>query len=124
MPISRKLGFGTAVVAAIAATIGFSVSADAAKKHKVVAVDGMAAMHDIVRVGNRICFDEHYHYGSSAGQPTKAAAQKAAVDSWFQLVDIEYGPEWGNFNKSIKKKVNCSRSTSGWGCDVESVPCR
>jgi len=121
MLILRRFAVTVAAVAAVAAMTG--LPANAAAKKKVV-IDGMAAMHGIVKVGNRICFDEHYHYGSSAGQPTKAAAQKAAVDSWFQLVDLEYGSDWGNFNKSINKKVSCSQSTGGWGCDVESVPCR
>lgn len=123
MPNSRKLGFTCAALAVAATTVGFSIEADAAKK-QVTAVEGVAAMHEIVRVGNRLCFDGHYHYGSSGGEPTKAAAQAAAIDSWFQLVDLEYGADWSKFSKSNNKKVECSQSANGWGCDVESIPCR
>ena len=120
MLISRK--FGLAAMAAVAAMAAMG-AAPAASKQKTVALDGIASMHDIVRVGNRLCFDGHYHYGSSSGQPTKAAAQAAAIDSWFQLVDLEYGAKWSSFRKSANKKVNCSQSGSGWGCEVESMPC-
>jgi hypothetical protein len=122
MPISRMVGL--ALTGVIAATMVCAADANAARKHQVVVLDGVAAMHNIVRIGNRLCFEGHYHYGSSAGQATKAAAQSAAIDSWFQLVDLEYGAEWSSFRKSANKKVTCSQSTSGWGCDVESIPCR
>ena len=35
---------------------------------RAAAVSGLAASHDLRREGNRLCFLDHYHYGSSAGQ--------------------------------------------------------
>ena len=38
---------------------------------------GMAAMHSMRREGGKLCMSDHWHYGSSGAQPSKAAAQRA-----------------------------------------------
>lgn len=122
MSFSRN--FGLAAVAAAMTTVALVMPTEAAPKNSVVVLDGVAALHGVIRVGKKVCFDEHYHYGSSSGMATKAAAQKAAVASWYQLVNLEYGDAWSSFRKSYKQKMTCSQSGGGWGCDVESIPCR
>ena len=89
-----------------------------------VEVSGLAASHDMRREGGRLCFADHFHYGSSAGQSSRKSAQVAAVGSWASFVDFEYGPTWANFSKSSSKDVKCSTSPSGWGCEINARPCR
>ena len=84
----------------------------------------LADMHEQRRERGRICFTDHYHYGSSSGQPSKKAAELTAIKSWSDFVDFEYGGVWTSWARSGSKSVKCSSSTSGWGCDVSSRPCR
>lgn len=106
--------------------VGFSSAADAAKRAAVrtVAVTGLAASHDMARVGGRLCFAEHTHYGSSTGQANQRAAQAAAVEAWAQFVYVEYGSEWDKFPRAAGKDMKCSQATGGWGCDLAARPCR
>ena len=60
----------------------------------------VADMHEQRRERGVICFTDHYHYGSSSGQPTKRAAQIAAIQSWAGFVDFEYGGSWTSWAKS------------------------
>ncbi len=86
----------------------------------------MADIHEQRRERGVVCFTDHYHYGSSSGLPTKPAAIKAAVQSWADFVDFEYGGAWTSWAISGNKSVTCSRAGIGgpWGCDVNSRPCR
>ncbi len=84
---------------------------------------GFASMHNQARVGGKMCMTDHYHYGSGAGS-SKAAAQRDAISSWQSFTDFEYGSDWARFSKAVGKRVSCSRSTSGFDCQVEARPCR
>ena len=86
----------------------------------------VADMHEQRRELGVICFTDHYHYGSSSGQPTKRAAQIAAIQSWAGFVDFEYGGSWTSWAKSGSKSIKCSREglRGAWSCDVSSRPCR
>ena len=112
--------------AAILAVCTLATSAHSASAHKAgSAVTGLAAMHDMRREKGRLCMTDHFHHGSSAGQPSKAAAMKDAVASWSGFTALEYGNEWASFNKAGSKKATCAQSTSGsWGCEIEARPCR
>ena len=88
------------------------------------AVTGLAASHDLRREGNRLCFADHFHYGSSFGLPSQRAAQASAAKSWADFVDFEYGGSWASYVRSSSKDMQCSQSTSGWGCEVSARPCR
>lgn len=88
------------------------------------AVTGLAASHDMRREGGRLCFSDHFHYGSSAGKLSQAAAQAAAIGSWASFVDFEYGSAWASYARASSKEVKCSNTTAGWGCDVSARPCR
>jgi len=87
---------------------------------------GLAAMHDQRRERGRICFVDHYHYGSSAGQPSKRAAIVMAVKSWAGFTDFEYGSLWAHWGRAASKKVKCGQTGIGgpWSCDISARPCR
>lgn len=108
-----------ACVVVIALGVAASVAQAAAQ-----AVDGLAAMHDMRREGRRLCFSDHFHYGSSNGASSKRAAEIAAIASWSDFTAFEYGASWSSYAKSGSKEMTCSRTSSGWGCDVSSRPCR
>ncbi|NOT72114.1 MAG: hypothetical protein HOP09_12830 [Hyphomicrobium sp.] len=117
-------------LAAAACMFGLAGAADAAnKKHPIMkggkpfVLSGAAVIHDIVRIGGRVCFDRHVHYGSSMGQSNVKAAQAAAVSSWYELVQLEYGSQWSSYQLAAGKDVKCSQSGAGWGCEVHATPC-
>jgi len=84
---------------------------------------GFASMHDTARVGGKLCMTDHYHYGNGNG-PTKAAAERAAIGSWASFTDFEYGSDWARFGKAVGKRMSCTKSSSGFDCQVEARPCR
>lgn len=104
------------VLAAVAATT-FAIPASAQE-------GGLAAMHAMRREGGRLCMSDHWHYGSSGTSSTKAAAQRAAIASWQDFTDLEYGRAWARFSRAASKKIGCSRNSAGWSCDAEARPCR
>ncbi|RTL63998.1 MAG: hypothetical protein EKK41_22250 [Hyphomicrobiales bacterium] len=107
-----------AVCASLA--IAGSVSAGSA----VASETGVAqALHSLQRVGGRTCLVDHYHDGSGSG-PTRGAATAAAVSAWSGFTAWEYGSSWGRYGLARAKSVSCSRSGSGWSCDISAIPCR
>jgi hypothetical protein len=82
------------------------------------------ALHAVRREGGRLCMVDHWHYGSSGTKSTKAAAQKAAIASWQDFTDLEYGSVWARFSRAASRKVGCSPTGGGWTCDIEARPCR
>lgn len=86
-------------------------------------LDGAAVIHDLARIGGRYCFAGHVHYGSSSGQPSLAAAKSVAVQSWYELVNLEYGAQWSSYQISAAKNVACSQSGVTWGCEIHAIPC-
>jgi|SRR6476619_4294660 hypothetical protein len=106
-----------ALVLAAVAAASFSIPAYSAET-------GLAAMHAMRREGGRLCFTDHWHYGSSGSHPTKAGAQRAAIASWQDFTDLEYGRAWARFSRAASKKMGCSRGAAGWSCDAEARPCR
>ena len=93
------------------------------KGGKPFVLSGAAVIHDVVRIGNRMCFDGHVHYGSSLGQANVKVAQTMAVESWYQLVQLEYGDQWSSYALAAGKDVKCSQSGAGWGCEIHATPC-
>lgn len=89
-----------------------------------IAAAQMSDLHSKVRVGNKLCMADHYHSGNSSGQPSKAAAEKAAIRNWEEFTDWEYGSAWGSFAAAVSKSVSCSGGGNSWGCFVEARPCR
>jgi hypothetical protein len=85
---------------------------------------GLSVLHELRREGGRVCFLDHYHYGSSAGMGDQRAAKVSAMRSWQDFVDLEYGSDWARFSRAHSKSVKCERSSSGWSCLVEARPCK
>jgi hypothetical protein len=104
------------VLAAVAATT-FAIPASAQES-------GLAAMHAMRRERGKLCMSDHWHYGSSGASSTKKAAQRAAIASWQDFTDLEYGRAWARFSRAASKKIGCSHNSAGWSCDAEARPCR
>lgn len=85
-------------------------------------VSGLAAMHDMRREKGKLCMSDHWHSGSGVGA-TKDAAQKAAIRSWIDFTDLEYGARWASFGNAAGKRVSHSKESSGWSASVEGRPC-
>jgi hypothetical protein len=83
---------------------------------------GLADIHSWVKTGRRTCLADHFHNGSGKG-PTRAQAERAAVQSWVDFTAWEYGGSWGRYAIAGSKKMTCSHSEN-WSCDVEARPCR
>ncbi|MBY0224225.1 MAG: hypothetical protein K2Q28_00280 [Hyphomicrobium sp.] len=85
-------------------------------------VTGLAAMHDMRREKGKLCMSDHWHSGSGTGA-SKQAAQKAAIRSWIDFTDLEYGGRWASFANAASKKVSYSKESTGWSASVEARPC-
>ena len=85
---------------------------------------GLTDLHDKVRVGNKLCFSDHYHDGNSSGHKSRDAAETAAVRSWQDFTAWEYGRAWGDFWIAANRGVKCEQSGGSWGCHVQAKACR
>ena len=85
---------------------------------------GLADIHVMRREGGRLCFLDHYHYGSSKGQSSERAAKLVAVQSWSGFVDLEYGSDWARYSRAHSPSIKCERDGTMWGCLVEARPCK
>ena len=84
---------------------------------------GFASMHDLRRERGRLCMASHFHSGSSNGQRSRKAAQRAAMRSWASFTAMEYGTDWARVSRARSKSMKCSKSGGGWGCYFEARPC-
>jgi hypothetical protein len=84
---------------------------------------GLAGMHTWVKVGGRTCMLDHFHDGSGSG-PTRAAAQRAAIQAWIDFTAWEYGGRWASYAASVSKRMGCSGGAGNYSCSVSSRPCR
>ena len=84
---------------------------------------GFASIHALVRAGGRTCFADHSHSGSGAGA-NRQMAEMQAIRSWYSFTAGEYGSDWANINKAIRKSMRCTGPAGGWSCDVEATPCK
>ena len=121
-----------AVGLAAFASMSWAYEADAAKRRVVRRVGAGSAisaaianaLHSARYERGFICYSDHFHYGSSGVQSTRAKAERAAAGSWSSFVDFEYGPAWANYGRAGSKKMTCSQSGGGWDCSVEARPCK
>ncbi len=105
------------VVAGIAAT---SMDVPASRADDT----GFASMHTLRREGGRLCMADHWHYGSSGVQRSRSAAQRAAIRSWQDFTDLEYGSNWARYSRAASRRMSCSQASGGFTCDAEGRPCR
>ena len=107
------LGGGALAAVAVCLSIG---TADAQ--------DGLATLHDWVRVGGKTCMKDHFHSGSSTGQANRKQAEAQAIGAWASFTAWEYGDHWGRWRLAETKRVNCSGTGGSWACDIEARPCK
>lgn len=84
---------------------------------------GFASMHAQARVGGKLCMTDHWHYGNGTG-PNKKAAQRAAISSWQDFTDFEYGRVWAFFRNAAGRGISCANSGGSVSCQVQARPCR
>lgn len=84
---------------------------------------GFAYSHSLRREHGKLCMADHWHSGSGSGR-TKAAAKRAAMRSWIDFTNFEYGSVWARFSRAGSKSVRYTKESSGWGATVDARPCR
>ena len=83
-----------------------------------------SALHTLARERGKICMVGHFHSGTSSDKKSKRIARKAAIKSWEEFTDWEYGSDWAKFSRSRNQGKKCSKSGKTWRCSVEARPCR
>jgi hypothetical protein len=116
------------VVLILAVSAALAPAGAATKKVRRPAASSAAiladAPHDARFERGFVCYTDHYHHGSSAGQGSRKTAEVAAIGSWESFVDFEYGSAWARFSKAGSKGMSCDQSSGGWGCNAEARPCK
>jgi hypothetical protein len=84
---------------------------------------GLASMHELRREHGRLCMADHWHSGSGEGR-SKAAARAAAIRSWADFTDFEYGSAWAHFSRAANPSTRFIKAANGWSADVDARPCR
>jgi hypothetical protein len=85
---------------------------------------GLASIHDWRREGGRICMLDHFHDGAGTGD-TRKAAEASAIGSWASFTILEYGTDWGSYQVSVSKKMDCTdQGSKEWSCAVSARPCK
>lgn len=87
------------------------------------AQEGLANLHSWTRIGNRICFTDHFHNGSGSGA-TQKQAFAVAIQDWAGFTGWEYGAHWAVWALAETKRARCTPSGTVWSCEVEARPCK
>ncbi len=106
-----------AIVAAVA-TLSLTSA-----RHASAEDTGLAIEHDVDRANGRLCMTNHGHSGSGPGA-TKPAARAAAIASWIDFTNFEYGRLWASFSASAGQSTRYTKEASGWSATVDARPCR
>ena len=88
-----------------------------------LAQEGLANLHSWVRIGNRICFTDHFHNGSGTGA-TQKQAMASAIQDWAGFTGWEYGAHWAVWALAETKRASCVPSGGAWSCQIEARPCK
>jgi hypothetical protein len=84
---------------------------------------GLAYSHTLRKERGRLCMADHWHSGSGEGR-TKAAARKAAIRSWADFTNFEYGTVWARFSLAASQTTRYTKADNGWSAAVDGRPCR
>jgi hypothetical protein len=84
---------------------------------------GLAYAHDLRKEGGRLCMSDQFHQGSGSGH-TKASAQAAAIRSWADFTNFEYGTVWARYGRAASRTVRYTKEATGWSADVDARPCK
>jgi hypothetical protein len=87
------------------------------------AQDGLAGIHDWVRVGGKTCMVDHFHDGAGTGA-TRGQAIASAIRAWQDFTAWEYSNRWGRYSNAISKSQSCSGGPGNFSCSVQARPCR
>ena len=60
-----------------------------------------------MKVGNKICFVSHAHFGQSPSWPSKEGAKAYAIREWERFTTWEYGANWGHYKTDIPQVGRC-----------------
>jgi hypothetical protein len=109
----------------LAAVLASSLLGDSLKGVRGARAAGCYAetFHDERHEGSVCCFVDHFHYGESGpGYGSRGRALQAAIDSWADFVDLEYGSYYSHWSLAHAKAEDCNNS-GGWSCQVSARPC-
>jgi hypothetical protein len=84
---------------------------------------GLAYSHDLRKERGRLCMADHWHSGSGEGR-TKASARNAAIRSWADFTNFEYGTVWAHFSLAASPQTHYTKAASGWSAAIDARPCR
>lgn len=84
---------------------------------------GFAYSHDLQNEGGKNCFVDHFHTGTGDGA-SKDSATKAAIRSWVDFTNFEYGSDWARWSKAAGKKTSFTKAEKGWTATVDARPCK
>ena len=84
---------------------------------------GLAYSHTLRKEGGRLCMADHYHSGSGEGR-SKDGARKAAIRSWADFTNFEYGTVWARFSLAASPSTRFSKEANGWSAYIDARPCR
>jgi len=84
---------------------------------------GLAYSHTLRKERGRLCMADHWHSGSGEGR-TKAAARRAAIRSWADFTNFEYGTVWAHFSLAASAKTRYTKAAKGWSAAIDARPCR
>lgn len=103
----------------IAVAAGIAIAASGVRADDT----GFAYAHDLRKEHGKLCMTGHWHSGSGTGS-SKAAAKRAAMRSWIDFTNFEYGSVWARYGRAASKSVRYAKESSGWSATVEGRPCR
>lgn len=84
---------------------------------------GFAYAHDLRKERGKLCMADHWHSGSGSGR-SKASAKRAAMRSWINFTNFEYGSVWARYGRASSKSVRYTKEPGGWSATVDARPCR
>ena len=84
---------------------------------------GLAYSHTLRKEGGRTCMADHFHSGSGDGR-TKEAAHSAAVRSWIDFTNFEYGTVWARFGIAASPSTHYTKAEKASTATVEARPCK
>ncbi len=79
---------------------------------------------DKVRVGGKLCFKDHEHYGQSPPWVSRDGARAAAIRQWENFTVMEYGRSWGSYTQATGKRMSCDQKGGRWTCETSARPCK
>ncbi len=84
---------------------------------------GLAYAHTLRKEHGRLCMADHWHSGSGEGS-SKGAARQAAIRSWADFTNFEYGTAWAHFSLAAAQQTRYTKAAKGWSAAVDARPCR